>query len=152
MSQNKGERNFHIFYQLCTGATSNMKCKDTLSCLKGQTNKESIPASFGIVDLDYYKYLCHGGNNNRVDGTNDAHDFQETLKGAALSFALLKHLIFWFFSSAMSVMGISETDKDNILKLTAGVLHLGNVNFVENGNNAVIEDPSSKSASQIWDP
>ena len=44
----------------------------------------------------------------------------------------------------MSVMGISDVDKDNILKITAGVLHLGNINFVENGNNAVIEDSSSK--------
>lgn len=44
----------------------------------------------------------------------------------------------------MSVMGISDVDKDNILKITAGVLHLGNVSFVENGNNAVIEDPQSE--------
>lgn len=44
----------------------------------------------------------------------------------------------------MSVMGISDVDKDNILKITAGVLHLGNVGFVENGNNAVIEDSQSE--------
>ncbi|CAB3366603.1 Hypothetical predicted protein [Cloeon dipterum] len=103
VSQNKGERNFHIFYQICTGATAEMK------------------QNLGIADLDYYKYLCFGGNNHRVDGTNDAHDFQETLQ-------------------AMSVMRISKTDQDNILKLTAGVLHLGNVSFKESGNNAVVEN------------
>lgn len=35
---------------------------------------------FGLTDLDYYQYLSYGGNY-RVDGTNDARDFQETLKG-----------------------------------------------------------------------
>jgi len=44
----------------------------------------------------------------------------------------------------MSVMGISELDKNNILKLTAGVLHLGNVHFKETGNSAVVEDPESR--------
>lgn len=35
---------------------------------------------FGLTGLDYYQYLSYGGNY-RVDGTNDARDFQETLKG-----------------------------------------------------------------------
>ena len=32
------------------------------------------------MDLDYYNYLRYGGNH-KVDGTNDARDFQDTLKG-----------------------------------------------------------------------
>lgn len=40
----------------------------------------SISAEFGLTELDYYQYLCYGGNH-RVDGINDARDFQETLKG-----------------------------------------------------------------------
>jgi len=35
---------------------------------------------FGLCELDYYHYLSYGGNH-KVEGTNDAHDFQETLKG-----------------------------------------------------------------------
>ena len=30
--------------------------------------------------MDYYDYLKYGGNH-KVDGTNDAQDFQDTLKG-----------------------------------------------------------------------
>jgi Myosin heavy chain len=36
--------------------------------------------NFGLGQLDYYHYLSYGGNH-KVEGTNDAHDFQETLKG-----------------------------------------------------------------------
>lgn len=40
----------------------------------------------------------------------------------------------------MTIMGMSEEDQMNILQAVAGILHLGNVTFVENGNYAVIED------------
>ncbi|KAG8231099.1 hypothetical protein J437_LFUL011178 [Ladona fulva] len=105
VTQNVGERNFHIFYQMCTGANPEMK-KD-----------------LGLANLDYYYYLSHG-KNHKVDGTNDAHDFQETLK-------------------AMTVMGLSEREQSNILQLVAGVLHLGNIQFVEKGNYADVADLGS---------
>lgn len=102
VSQNPDERNFHIFYQLCAGATSKMK--DEL----------------GITTPDYYCYLNQSGAF-KVDGTNDAHDFQETLR-------------------AMTVMGMSEVEQTNVLQVVAGILHLGNIAFVEQGNYAAIEN------------
>ncbi|XP_012234244.1 unconventional myosin-Ie-like [Linepithema humile] len=99
---NPGERNFHIFYQLAMGANQDMK------------------SEFGLTDLDYYQYLSYGGNH-RVDGTNDARDFQETLK-------------------ALSVMGIKDMEVMDIFRLVAGILHLGNIQFVENGNYSQIAD------------
>ncbi|XP_047117014.1 unconventional myosin-Ie-like [Schistocerca piceifrons] len=101
-TQNAGERNFHIFYQLCTGASNNMK------------------RDFGLESLDYYTYLSYGGNH-KVDGTNDAHDFQETLK-------------------AMSVMGMAENLQTDVFRVVAGVLHLGNIMFEERGNYAQVSD------------
>ncbi|KAL6257902.1 hypothetical protein P5V15_011501 [Pogonomyrmex californicus] len=99
---NPGERNFHIFYQLATGVNQEMK------------------AEFGLTDLDYYQYLSYGGNY-RVDGTNDARDFQETLK-------------------ALSVMGIKNAEVMDIFRLVAGILHVGNIQFSENGNYSQIAD------------
>ena len=99
---NVGERNFHVFYQLAMGANQQMK------------------SDFGLTDLDYYQYLSYS-RNHRVEGTNDAHEFQETLKG-------------------LSVMGISDSDVTDIFRLVAGILHIGNIQFVENGNYSQVDN------------
>ncbi|XP_076333523.1 LOW QUALITY PROTEIN: unconventional myosin-Ie-like [Tachypleus tridentatus] len=102
VSQNLNERNFHIFYQLCSSAT------------------EEIQTNLGITSPDYYFYLNQSGVFT-VDGTNDSKDFQETMK-------------------AMDVMGMTEENKMNVLKVVAGILHLGNITFLEHENYAVIEN------------
>lgn len=40
----------------------------------------------------------------------------------------------------MSVMGLSEDDQYNVISLVAGILHLGNINFVERGNYSAVAD------------
>ncbi|EFN77962.1 Myosin-Ie, partial [Harpegnathos saltator] len=99
---NSGERNFHIFYQLATGTNEAMK------------------SELGLTDLDYYQYLSYGGSH-KVDGTNDARDFQETLK-------------------ALSVMGIKDAEMMDIFRVVAGILHVGNVQFAERGNYSQVAD------------
>jgi len=42
---------------------------------------------------------------------------------------------------AMTVMGLTEDDQSSVLSIVAGVLHLGNIDFVEHGNYASIQDP-----------
>ena len=45
----------------------------------------------------------------------------------------------------MSVMGISIEDQYSVLTLVAGILHLGNISFVEQDNNyAAVQDDSCK--------
>lgn len=71
-----------------------------------------LTAELGLTDLDYYQYLSYGGNH-KVEGSNDARDFQETLKGITyfiinnviivckllvLSFFFIFGLCFFFFS------------------------------------------------------
>ncbi|CAN8005135.1 unnamed protein product, partial [Ixodes hexagonus] len=102
VSQSSLERNFHIFYQVCYGASPEMK------------------KNLGVANPDYYTYLNQSGVY-KLEGTNDAHDFQETLK-------------------AMTVMGMSEDEQTQFLHVVMGVLHMGMITFVEKGNYAVVED------------
>jgi len=44
----------------------------------------------------------------------------------------------------MSVMGLSEDDQYSVLSIVAGVLHLGNIEFIEHGNYASIDDQECK--------
>lgn len=102
VSQRSLERNFHIFYQVCYGASPEMK------------------KNLGVANPDYYTYLNQSGVY-KLESTNDAHDFQETLK-------------------AMTVMGMTEDDQTQFLQVVMGVLHMGMITFVEKGNYAVVED------------
>ena len=44
----------------------------------------------------------------------------------------------------MDVIGIREEDQASVLQIIAGVLHLGNIAFVEDGNYAVPENDDCK--------
>jgi len=50
----------------------------------------------------------------------------------------------------MSVMDISEDNQYSILSIVAGILHLGNIDFVEHGNYATIQDPQCTFITERW--
>nr|XP_060641134.1 unconventional myosin-If isoform X2 [Anolis sagrei ordinatus] len=77
--------------------------------------------NLGIMTPDYYYYL-NQSETYVVDGTNDCSDFQETM-------------------NAMDVIGIARQDKQLVLQIIAGILHLGNIGFQEQGNYAQVENP-----------
>ncbi|XP_060641133.2 unconventional myosin-If isoform X1 [Anolis sagrei] len=77
--------------------------------------------NLGIMTPDYYYYL-NQSETYVVDGTNDRSDFQETM-------------------NAMDVIGIARQDKQLVLQIIAGILHLGNIGFQEQGNYAQVENP-----------
>ena len=61
-----------------------------------------------------------------VDGTNDAEEWQDTLK-------------------AMNTMGISPQEQKEVFKLLAGILYLGNIYFESDAKDqAQINDQNSK--------
>ena len=49
----------------------------------------------------------------------------------------------------MSVMGLSEDERFNVITLVAGILHLGNIQFVEDGNYAKIHKDEGKKKLEI---
>lgn len=44
----------------------------------------------------------------------------------------------------MSVMGFTDDEQNEILKVTAAVLHFGNIMFQEDGNYASVSDRQCK--------
>ncbi|KAG9276238.1 unconventional myosin-Ie-like [Astyanax mexicanus] len=101
VSQNHGERNFHIYYQLLTGASKEQR------------------ENLGITTPDYYFYMNQSGTYT-VEDVDDKKEFSETM-------------------NAMSVIGLSVEEQDTVLQIVAGILHLGNITFREEGNYAVVE-------------
>ncbi|KAJ1060650.1 hypothetical protein K5549_016064, partial [Capra hircus] len=75
--------------------------------------------NLGLMTPDYYYYL-NQSDTYKVDGTDDRSDFSETL-------------------SAMQVIGIPANVQELVLQLVAGILHLGNISFCEDGNYARVE-------------
>nr|XP_035921957.1 unconventional myosin-If [Halichoerus grypus] len=74
--------------------------------------------NLGLMTPDYYYYLQ--SDTYKVDGTDDRSDFSETL-------------------NAMQVIGIPPNIQQLVLQLVAGILHLGNISFCEDGNYARVE-------------
>ncbi|XP_073179528.1 unconventional myosin-Ie-like isoform X3 [Lepidochelys kempii] len=101
VSQNPGERSFHVYYQLLEGASPEQR------------------ENLGITNPDYYYYLNQSAIY-KVDDMNDRQEFHETL-------------------TAMEVVGLSGEEQTLVLQIVAGILHLGNISFREEGNYAAVE-------------
>jgi myosin-1 len=111
--QKEGERAFHIFYQLLSGA------------------HQQMIESLQLYQPEYFGYIA----NSRcftIQGVDDAEDFKETVQ-------------------AMYTIGIDEATQQNIFSLVASVLHLGNIQFAENGqgNSDIADDNALNVAAAI---
>lgn len=94
---------------------------------------------------DYYYYL-NQSDTYQVEGTDDRSDFHETMVGAregespkpagarrGLTGSPCPQ-------NAMQVIGIRGEDQQLVLQIVAGILHLGNISFREEGNYARVEN------------
>ena len=98
----KGERNFHVFYQITKGATADDR------------------QNLGLMEPKYFKYL-NSSNEYDADGIDDLEEYGEMKK-------------------AMDVCQISANNKTSIFNILAAILHLGNIEFIEDGTVAAIKD------------
>lgn len=100
------ERNYHIFYQMCSAA-------------------RRLP-QLHLSNQDEFYYL-NQGNNPRIDGVDDLECFEETI-------------------SALTMLGFTSKQQDDMLRILASVLHLGNVDIrscMKNAQDSEVDTESS---------
>ncbi|XP_069798544.1 myosin IEb [Narcine bancroftii] len=85
--------------------------------LEGASPEEQT--NLGVTTPKYYYYLNQSATY-KIDDINDNQEFAETM-------------------SAMAVIGLSPDDRASVLQIVAGVLHIGNIAFQEQGNYAMVE-------------
>lgn len=94
-TQIEGERNYHIFYQLLTGADDGLL--------------EDLDLAAGVAA---FRYL---GNRSAQKSRRDATGFEVTME-------------------CLSQIGLKDDDRKVILSFVAATLHLGNIEFEEEGD------------------
>ncbi|KAG0221627.1 P-loop containing nucleoside triphosphate hydrolase protein [Mortierella sp. GBAus27b] len=87
--QTSQERNYHIFYQLLAGASSDVK--------------KSLLLDGGLSNYGYVK-----NSNHVITGVDDNEEFKLLLE-------------------SMDVMGFTKQEQNNLFRVIAGILHLGNI-------------------------
>uniref|UniRef100_A0A3Q1JUK3 Myosin VC n=1 Tax=Anabas testudineus TaxID=64144 RepID=A0A3Q1JUK3_ANATE len=102
--QADNERNYHIFYQMCS-------CAD-------------LPEfkNLRLLSAENFRYTCMGGDIT-IEGVDDKKDMEETQR-------------------TFSLLGLKEDFQADVFKVLAAILHLGNVEIRNSGDDkSSLSDP-----------
>ncbi|CAG5866491.1 myosin VIb isoform 1-T1 [Menidia menidia] len=122
--QSNDERNYHIFYRLCAGASEDLKKKLHLDS----------PDSFRYLNRGCTRYFAGKDSDKQIMQSRKS---PEHLKLGALKDPLLDDQgDFNRMCVAMKKIGLNDTEKLDLFRVVAGVLHLGNIDFEETGSSS----------------
>lgn len=123
VKQAPDERNYHVFYQLLAGADPR-KLESYL--LVDSTTKQTLPS-------DLFFYINQSGCV-RIDDVDDAADYREA-------------------TAAFREIGFLDQEVDDLFRVIAGVLQLGNVLFETRGDESIITtstEPWFQACAQVF--
>ncbi|KAI4889543.1 hypothetical protein NFI96_033110, partial [Prochilodus magdalenae] len=133
--QGTDERNYHIFYRLCAGASEDIRNMLHLNS----------PDSFRYLNRGCTRYFASKGSDKQIMQNRKS---PEHMKAGALKDPLLDDLgDFNRMCVAMKKIGLDDTEKLNLFRVVAGVLHLGNIDFEETGSTSggcILKNQSSQ--------
>lgn len=139
-TQSPEERNYHVFYMLCAGATQQLR--DKLSLGKPDDYRVRIAIHFSFYDLNitflFQPQYLSGCTQFFASKTTDKKipvgqkSKSHQTKGPLSDPILDDHEDFHTLDQALSRLGLTEQTKFEIYALVAAVLHLGNVCFEDN--------------------
>uniref|UniRef100_A0A8B9EXN7 Unconventional myosin-VI n=1 Tax=Amazona collaria TaxID=241587 RepID=A0A8B9EXN7_9PSIT len=122
--QGKEERNYHIFYRLCAGAPEDVREKLYLSS----------PDNFRYLNRGCTRYFANKETDKQILQNRKSPEY---LKAGSLKDPLLDdHGDFNRMCTAMKKIGLDDTEKLDLFRVVAGVLHLGNIDFEEAGSTS----------------
>ncbi|XP_012723263.2 myosin VIb isoform X2 [Fundulus heteroclitus] len=122
--QSNDERNYHIFYRLCAGASEDLK----------KTLHLDSPDNFRYLNRGCTRYFASKDSDKQILQSRKS---AEHVKMGALKDPLLDDQgDFNRMCVAMKKIGLNDTEKLDLFRVVAGVLHLGNIDFEETGSSS----------------
>ncbi|XP_029416462.1 unconventional myosin-VI isoform X2 [Nannospalax galili] len=122
--QGKEERNYHIFYRLCAGASEDIREKLHLSS----------PDNFRYLNRGCTRYFANKETDKQILQNRKSPEY---IKAGSLKDPLLDdHGDFIRMCTAMKKIGLDDEEKLDLFRVVAGVLHLGNIDFEEAGSTS----------------
>ncbi|PNI88123.1 MYO6 isoform 5 [Pan troglodytes] len=122
--QGKEERNYHIFYRLCAGASEDIREKLHLSS----------PDNFRYLNRGCTRYFANKETDKQILQNRKSPEY---LKAGSMKDPLLDdHGDFIRMCTAMKKIGLDDEEKLDLFRVVAGVLHLGNIDFEEAGSTS----------------
>ncbi|XP_032765156.1 unconventional myosin-VI [Rattus rattus] len=135
--QGKEERNYHIFYRLCAGASEDIREKLHLSS----------PDNFRYLNRGCTRYFANKETDKQILQNRKSPEY---VKAGSLKDPLLDdHGDFIRMCTAMKKIGLDDEEKLDLFRVVAGVLHLGNIDFEETGSTSGGCNLKNKSAPSL---
>ncbi|XP_054921730.1 unconventional myosin-VI isoform X2 [Dermacentor andersoni] len=122
--QNKGERNYHIFYQLCAGAPNELR----------QQLRITSPDDFHYLRHGCTQYFCSSESERLLKNNSRSKEHQS--KGPLRDPVIDDAKDFSNLDRALQLMGLTDEERLSIYVAVAAVLHLGNVTFEESPDDS----------------